>query len=211
MKMCARGIAEPGIGIYVIRAWIATGTLLCVTACTARAATLRAPRETHTTSPPCQPVVRTFHAYTFREEGRTYAAMSRSHLGVDFVACTDEHVIAIADGRIMYVSREESDEYSGGGKNLSAFHLLSGEGKRIRWFTYAHLTNVRVAKGAWVRRGDVIGDLWRPPNPESGWKPHVHLQWDDDSVAIEHRDPLPMLDGCESGVTNDALIFPVRC
>lgn len=208
---CVQGIVESHIGISVISVLVTmSAALFCLGGCKTPQPALVAPGQVRSSPATCKPIVRTFHAETFREQGRTYAAMNRSHLGLDFEACSDEHVIAIADGRVTYVGAEERDEYSGGGKVLRAFHMLPGQGKKVTWYTYAHLTNVRVAIGTWVKRGDVIADLWHA-HAESDWKPHVHLQLDDDSIPLERRDPLPRLGGCESQAAKDALIFPVRC
>lgn len=115
-------------------------------------------------------------------------------------------MLAITDGKVMYVSKIEGDEYTGAGRLLTVIHTLPVKNVLVI-YKYAHLANIRVARGDVVKRGQVIGEVWTTSNPTSDWKPHVHLEWTNTPI----RDPLLNLSGCVSKAPLNAVIYPVRC
>lgn len=100
------------------------------------------------------------------------------HPGVDIAAPEGTPVRALADGRVTFAAR------SGGYGNLVAIDHGGGTISR-----YAHLAEIRVARGERVQNGDVIGTVGRTGNATGA---HLHLEvW----RGGRAEDPVPLLGG----------------
>jgi hypothetical protein len=88
----------------------------------------------------------------------------RMHEGIDIIAPRGTRVVAVADGRI-----ETARNTPTGG--LAIWHEdAAGE----LTYYYAHLDELLVRAGAWVRAGDVIGTVGNTGNARSA-PPHLHF------------------------------------
>ena len=87
---------------------------------------------------------------------------SRMHEGVDIAARSGTLVHAAESGRVIYASR------LGGYGNV----IVVRHGQRYDSI-YAHNQRFRVAKGAYVRKGDVIAEVGSTGNASA---PHLHFE-----------------------------------
>jgi murein DD-endopeptidase MepM/ murein hydrolase activator NlpD len=108
----------------------------------------------------------------------------RSHKGIDLAGPTGTPVLAAADGIIS-----RADWFSSYGLYISIEH-----GGQIQT-RYAHMSQLNVAKGQRVRKGDVIGFVGSTGRSTG---PHLHYEV---RIANEAVNPLPYLqsDGTPSG------------
>jgi hypothetical protein len=131
----------------------------------------------------------------------------QGHDGVDFRVCPKMPVVAVYEGTVMRVWTPDATE-DGGGESYytgDSVYLIH----RNITIKYSHLAGVRVSERQVVRRGEPLADAWHSDNP--AWIPHVHLSVLGAELSDEQLDPLVYLEGCESVVGPDAMIFPVRC
>jgi hypothetical protein len=125
------------------------------------------------------------------------------HYGVDFVVCPRESIVAISDGLVTYV---QAGRPSGTGGLVVILHDV-GHGHQM--YEYVHLINIRISERDHVRRGEILGDAWRPNN-ELEWVPHVHLEHLNRKLPLERLDPMEVLTGCPSKVSKGPT-YPVSC
>jgi murein DD-endopeptidase MepM/ murein hydrolase activator NlpD len=112
----------------------------------------------------------------------------RPHHGVDFAAPHGTPVRAIADGRVTYAHWH--------GQLGRAIRIDHG-GSPTYASIYGHLSRIDedAQRGAWVRKGDVIGYVGRTG---SATGPHLHLSVRRDGKYV---DPLPVLRFAKPTVT----------
>lgn len=134
----------------------------------------------------------------------------RAHFGVDFLVCEGQFVIAVADGLVDRVHNDPGFGPQANGGFVSIVHIEPVSNRVVVDLLYSHLSKIRVKTGDRVKRGEILGEAWRPDYEGDEWVPHVHLQ-QLGSQPIRERDPLKLLSGCETRVRSDALIFPVSC
>ncbi|NLW06644.1 MAG: M23 family metallopeptidase [Clostridia bacterium] len=98
----------------------------------------------------------------------------RFHPGIDFAAPVGSEVRSAAAGTVKQV--EYSDEWR--------YRLVidSGNGYQV---VYAHLNNIRVAKGDRVERGSLLGLLGEAGSAEAGTEAHLHLELLKNGKAID--------------------------
>lgn len=126
------------------------------------------------------------------------------HQGADFAICEGEEVVAIADGVTLSVVRGEGDAYRGD-TILVKHRLISGITVLV---SYTHLSNVALARGTILRRGQKLGGPWRPLSAMPGqWKEHVHIEILDKSSNVRISS---LLKGCVSAVS-EGFVYPVSC
>jgi len=141
---------------------------------------------------------------------------SKAHTGVDFRGHRGDEVVAAAPGVVLMVL-----ENAVVGRGVLLGHgLLTGRRNRL-YSVYLHLSNVSVAKGAMVERGEKIGEIGAT-GFASGGVAHLHFQvcsfpcshgttdGDFDGVI----DPLKNNAGCvvAGRVYDDlTLTYPIRC
>lgn len=103
---------------------------------------------------------------------------ARHHLGIDMPGAMGTPVRAAADGMVIYARR------AGGYGNL--VEILHGAGLETR---YGHLSQIDVASGTAVRRGDVIG-LMGSTGRSTG--SHLHFEVRVDGQASDPLDRLEL-------------------
>ncbi|QGP91754.1 Stage II sporulation protein Q [Neomoorella glycerini] len=114
--------------------------------------------------------------------GFTYAPAFgdyRFHAGVDLEAPAGSEVKAAATGVVKQV--EHSDAWR--------YRLILDHGNGYQT-VYAHLSNIKVAKGDKVQPGTVLGQLGDPGTAEAGTPAHLHLELLKNGKAV---DPVPAL------------------
>ncbi len=113
-------------------------------------------------------------------------ARGRTHKGVDFLAPVGTPVMAVMRGRVI----ETGDHPRGYGKYVEIVH-------RHDFVTIsAHLSEISVAEGERVRRGQIIGRVGKTGNESHKWiKPHVHFEIRKDGVPV---DPMEYIQEQES-------------
>jgi murein DD-endopeptidase MepM/ murein hydrolase activator NlpD len=87
----------------------------------------------------------------------------QAHQGVDYAVPEGSRVFATADGRVKDVSRRNSTS----GQTVILDH---GNGYET---SYSHLVDIRVKKGAQVKRGDIIASSG---NSGLSFVPHLHYE-----------------------------------
>jgi len=75
----------------------------------------------------------------------------RIHPGIDFRISTGTPIIAISDGKVIYIGEPDSKESYGGGFFVSISHSIHFNS------LYGHLSKVFVEKGQSLKRGQLIG------------------------------------------------------
>jgi murein DD-endopeptidase MepM/ murein hydrolase activator NlpD len=137
------------------------------------------------------------------------------HSGIDVEGDVGDAVIASADGVVELLDGDEQGVF------VVIRHPFVVGGKRPgQWWTgYSHLSNVVVASGQAVMRGEKIGEIGTFISDEP-WRPNVHwgLCGDPHCMASMVVDPLPSVAGCfssgkkyrDSALFLD-LTYPVKC
>jgi len=103
----------------------------------------------------------------------------RFHPGVDFEAPAGSEVKAAAAGIVKQVEYSEDWRYR--------LIIDTGSGYQT---VYAHLSNIKVAKGDKIQTGTTLGLLGEPGTAEAGTPPHLHLELSKNGKPI---DPTPAL------------------
>ncbi|MGI6459229.1 MAG: M23 family metallopeptidase [Candidatus Hydrogenedentales bacterium] len=125
---------------------------------------------------PTPPTARVITSH-FGERRSAGGGASRLHKGIDISAPKGCPIYATADG---FVARAERDR-SGYGKHVIVNH--AGGYSTL----YAHLSEIRVKAGAWVRAGQVVGEAG-----QTGRASGVHLHYEVRHYG-EAIDPRPFL------------------
>ncbi|MDR0907786.1 MAG: M23 family metallopeptidase [Rikenellaceae bacterium] len=89
------------------------------------------------------------------------------HKGIDLPGRRGNPIYATGDGYVSYINSTGTGRGRGYGKNIVINH---GFGYETR---YAHLNKVLVAKGQWVKRGEIIGEMG---NTGGSTGPHLHYE-----------------------------------
>jgi hypothetical protein len=131
----------------------------------------------------------------------------KRHYGVDIAVCAREHVVAVADGVVLWVSPGTESDYRYSGGLLVVSHDLDDGHTN---FLYVHLVSIRVSRGDRVNRGQKIAEAWTPPARLSAWRRHVHIELLG-TIPIENRNPLNLLKQCISRAGAREFVYPVSC
>ena len=109
-------------------------------------------------------------------------ARGRIHKGVDLLAPVGTPLMAVMRGRVIEIGNHPG----GYGKYVEIVH-------RHDFVTIsAHLSEISVAEGERVRRGQIIGKVGRTGNASHKWiKPHVHFEIRKDGTPV---DPMEYID-----------------
>ena len=91
-----------------------------------------------------------------------FTGKKQPHLGIDLATDIGTPVCATADGRVSFVGRDP-----GLGKMIRIDHLFGYT------TVYAHLSQVKVKRGQYVKRGEVIGAVG---NTGYSTGPHLHYE-----------------------------------
>jgi murein DD-endopeptidase MepM/ murein hydrolase activator NlpD len=135
------------------------------------------------------------------------------HVGVDVWGNPGDPVLASADGRVLVVGDEAIPNSCG--KYVVIGHDSDPQNPYAT--RYCHLSEQTVARGASVRRGDVIGRIgttgWSKPQIATTGFEHVHWEL---MIGYGKVDPLTLTVGCFNTTQTyptDRLVltYPVRC
>lgn len=131
--------------------------------------------------PSLMPVDAVRMSSTFGEREHPILGGRRQHKGVDLAAPTGTPIYATANGRV-----EMAQWYSGYGLYVAIEH-----GGRIET-RYGHMSQLNVAAGQYVTKGDVIGFVGSTGRSTG---PHLHYEVRVDGEAVN---PLPYMQGLAS-------------
>lgn len=113
----------------------------------------------------------------FRAEGILGGRSWGLHLGEDVHAEPGTFVCAIGEGQVVYAALHPGNRRRGNWGNIVILgHTHAGDGKPF-YSLYGHLGACRVAPGAGVAAGGVLGEVGRGRTPENGYWPEPHLHF----------------------------------
>jgi murein DD-endopeptidase MepM/ murein hydrolase activator NlpD len=124
----------------------------------------------------CIPAIRPAKGYYGDRFGMRYHPIlkrKRMHSGLDILSNIGEPVYATADGKVRLAGRN-----GGMGKMIRIDH---GFGYKT---SYAHLSKIKVKRGAKVKRGDLIG---YSGNSGLSTGPHLHYEVHHNGIALNPR------------------------
>jgi len=112
------------------------------------------------------------HMATIRNRHQpTQGTAAKVHVGVDFVVCEGQHVVSVGYGVVSSVLPGSGFGPRANGGSVMIFHFDPKTGVVAADLVYAHLTAIQVKTGDTVRRGQVLGEAWKPDEPDESGSP----------------------------------------